>query len=328
MTENLFDVLGVLMAFVTVMLIFSIAVTSLVQATQGLFRWRARNLQNALAKIIEDESNDAEPWKTAIRLLNNADGSLLASNFDADSRMARFFGPQLSWMSPEELERELSKSNDRFDLEQKARIAARFRRAQDTMRKIFLRRMRIGTLFWAIVVAFYYQLSTPQLLNEFSENPAAQQAAIDTGNAVLGEGASDAGKDEGPVSYFRLAPWRDQWAFYYVADEESEGLAVIADVRWDNIVGMLITVLLLCMGAPFWFDMLKTVASLRDTLEKHKTPMNADGETGDVAAVPSNFVDDRIRLLLERLHATGNPVVRASLQKEINDLRLVRAETG
>ena len=85
MTENLFNVLGVLTAFITVMLIFSIAVTSLVQATQGLLRWRARNLQNSLAKILESalgEGHGRDTLEDAIAILNGS-----------TARRVRGFGP-------------------------------------------------------------------------------------------------------------------------------------------------------------------------------------------------------------------------------------------
>ena len=79
MTEYLFDVLGVLIAFITVMLIFSIVITSLVQATQGLLRWRARNLQIGLAKIlksVQEEGSKDNPRENAIAILNQSDAAL------------------------------------------------------------------------------------------------------------------------------------------------------------------------------------------------------------------------------------------------------------
>jgi len=48
-------------------------------------------------------------------------------------------------------------------------------------------------------------------------------------------------------------------------------------IRWANLLGVLVTALLLSFGAPFWFDNLKRVAGLRDALK----PVEADsGERG------------------------------------------------
>jgi hypothetical protein len=38
-----------------------------------------------------------------------------------------------------------------------------------------------------------------------------------------------------------------------------------------RIIGVLITAILLSCGAPFWFEQLKNVASLRDALSKGQT---------------------------------------------------------
>ena len=53
-----------------------------------------------------------------------------------------------------------------------------------------------------------------------------------------------------------IRPWNDGWAFY----SSAEGL------RWQRIIGVLLTAILLSFGAPFWFEQLKNVATLRSAL--------------------------------------------------------------
>ncbi|MDH3336784.1 MAG: hypothetical protein OER22_06920 [Gammaproteobacteria bacterium] len=336
MTENFFDVLGVLTAFITVMLIFSIAITSLVQATQGLFRWRGRNLQNGLAKILRSvrysEKTD-ESSKNAISLINGADSSLISSVFDPQGWPARIFGPQLSWMDPEQLDKELRKNQLNLDDDQISKVSERFRNSQGAMRKIFLRRIRMATIAWAFAIAFYYQLSAPQLLQDFSTDPKLRAAAERTADKLL-EGADRATDgQQDPVAYFQIAPWREEWKFYYEPGDGQRGSQPLRTtaregfdfrhVQYSNIIGVLITVVLLSMGAPFWFDMLKKVANLRDILGK-ATDGDEAAKKGDKSR-EQGLIDDRIALLRERVLSTSNPLVRASLQKEINDLRLVKA---
>jgi hypothetical protein len=54
--------------------------------------------------------------------------------------------------------------------------------------------------------------------------------------------------------------WKEGTAFYY----SPTGL------NTTNLVGVLMTAILLSFGAPFWFDRLKEVATLRSALNKDK----------------------------------------------------------
>ena len=347
MTENLFNVLGVLTAFITVMLIFSIAVTSLVQATQGLLRWRARNLQNSLAKILGSalgEGHGRNTREDAIAILNEADAALINTKLDPKGMVSRFFGPQLSWMEPDELDRELLKQRKLgLTYEQKTDVSQKFRRSHHVMRKVFLRRVRLATIGWAFVIAVYYQISAPALLEELSADPQLVAQLEEQGRDMLqhaDEGDPDdetkGAAEEGVASraFFQLQPWQDGWCFFYhskKADPECKAAATdppgswFERMQWSNIIGMLITVSLLSLGAPFWFDMLKSVVNLKDTIAREgNSDDSGDPKTG--AAQETKSTDDRIELLTERMYATNNPIIKASLQKEINDLRLIKAE--
>ena len=69
MDSNLSNTLGVLIAFSTLMLLYSIVVTSLVQATQAVLRLRSRNLWRVLRNILESErtDNSQEPSKKCLQ---------------------------------------------------------------------------------------------------------------------------------------------------------------------------------------------------------------------------------------------------------------------
>ena len=134
--------------------------------------------------------------------------------------------------------------------------------------------------------------------------------------------------DKGTTPYFELTPWRGDWEFYYAAAGEvgTYPRSWYQRIEWNNVVGVLLTVLLLSLGAPFWFDMLKQVVNLKDTLERSTgREGEQDSEQTETEPTPS-VTNDRINLLKERMLAAKSPVVKATLQKEINDLRLIRAE--
>ena len=340
MNSDLMNVLGVLIAFITVMLVFSIAITSLVQATQGFMRFRARNLQNSLAKIlksVQQKGSTDDPKKNAISLLNRSDAALLSKFFIPDSRASRIFGPQVSWMDPDDLDRELRKNELGLDDEQMVKVSDKFRHTQRSMRKVFLRRIRLTTLLWAFVVAFYYQLSTPQLFHDFSEDTALQGQVEELARKLLEESGEGKELKIPTEPYFQLDPWSGGMAYYYEqrteddkpldckkANKDSEGCNFkFRHIQGSNLIGVLITVMLLSLGAPFWFDMLKKVVNLKDTLSKELDALPGDGTERQPAK--SGLNDGRIDLLRERMRASKNPVLKASLQKEINDLRVERA---
>jgi hypothetical protein len=39
-------------------------------------------------------------------------------------------------------------------------------------------------------------------------------------------------------------------------------------VQWGNVIGVLVTAILLSFGAPFWFERLKNVVKFKDALSK------------------------------------------------------------
>lgn len=58
------------------------------------------------------------------------------------------------------------------------------------------------------------------------------------------------------LSLLNIEPWREEWDFY-VHDH---------NMRWNNWVGVLMTTILLSFGAPFWFNVLREIMNLRDSL--------------------------------------------------------------
>lgn len=47
-------------------------------------------------------------------------------------------------------------------------------------------------------------------------------------------------------------------------------------LNFKHIAGWLATILAICMGAPFWFDLLNKIANLRGTGPKPSSSSNAD----------------------------------------------------
>jgi hypothetical protein len=345
MASTLFDILGVLIAFVTILLILSIIVTALVQATQATLRLRSRNLQKGIARILESVRTDEkeDPIKNALRVLNTTSIAMLGMWRNPTGFAAKVLGPQVSWLAPEQLPQALKESGIKLSNEQIKRICSSFAELDKALEKRFLRSIRLVTLSWAILVAAYFQVSAPQLLQELSVNSELRAkygalapqlvAEMDKGLVVTDfhqvsvsalqaltkkypaleaklkqvkaeptesetvEALRAALKQEANVNevvanyenlvdklqreklaaamtrvkemtnkfaYLSIQPWPKKWAFFW---------ADTGWPQWRNWVGVGITAILLTLGAPFWFNQLKTLVNLRDPLHTA-----ADGE--------------------------------------------------
>ena len=69
--------------------------------------------------------------------------------------------------------------------------------------------------------------------------------------------AKKAGETVGTLAKIDINGWPQKWNYYYDGS-----------VQVRNIVGVLLTAVLLSMGAPFWFERLKEAVKLRDILSK------------------------------------------------------------
>ncbi len=276
-SHSLFDILGVFIAFICIMLLLSLVVTSMIQVIQASLRLRARNLKKGLQSIIENlygkDSGDA--GKLALKVLHAKNICFLGRiNDRPDISLKRFLGPPVSYVDPRDLPRAF-KHAGLDDAEEEARakeIKASFDKMWNQLENRFLLRIRFVTIICAIIVAGYFQISTPDLLKKLSANQAGQGQAAAAVNGAQGPAAGSQGKEVVQKALARLAAeypevqkeieididgWPEKWAFYYDGS-----------VQVRNIVGVLITAVLLSMGAPFWFERLKEAVKLRDVLSK------------------------------------------------------------
>ena len=153
-----------------------------------------------------------------------------------------------------------------------------FNTAMDRVKQRFAMNMRIYTVIFAIVLAFAMQIDAIRLFNQLSsdstlraklvENSAAMsKLSADFGNAMTTptDGTAQPAKDEDrqklenlanearkvenslATSGFQLLP-----ASYHATDFQ--------DMK--HVLGIVIAAALLSLGAPFWFNALKTLCSL------------------------------------------------------------------
>jgi hypothetical protein len=342
--QNLFDIIGVLIGFVTVMLLLSLVVTGLVQAIQAGIRLRARNLKKGLEALLETVIGESKANKNiAAEILNANNFLVIGKRKDPDSFISRLKGSIVSYVDPQQLFKLLhTKLASHKDLNKEifSKINDYWKVLELQMEKQFLKYIRIITIVCALAVAFYFQVSAPDLLNKLSidseyrakivaeavkltdesgekpklilnyqdvsllaladveeKYPNVKEALEEvsasgkTKSELLGE-LDDVLADKIPdvaevkkyyeqrldkryeeegeraqeqiqratdmLGQFQINGWQYGWAFY------TKNKAI----QWKNIIGVIITMILLTFGAPFWFEQLKNLMKLKDTLSK------------------------------------------------------------
>jgi hypothetical protein len=381
------NIVGTLLAFVTIMLILSLIVTSLVQFAQATLRLRGRNLLVGVAALLKKyvpnatlAGNSTSPLRSnthlalAAHVLNTAQASpKLLANPNATGRV--LLGPPISWIPPDDLASAVASTlgapssaaagavplatGTQANASSGTAAAAAlpptgpaqpavqqaFEDMEPAIAKRFQFIIRIWTVAISFVIAFAFQLSTPDLLKNLPSqdaqreailaavpnltNEATRRLAFSTDSVleesirrlsdkfpqykelfeeVSGDGDSKQDmmdemrgvlgkrsdremvleeylaiidtvtKGEATTAFehtsqlinqldtFGISPKLDNFEFYVSAPSTDAGKSSNRVIHWSNIVGVLITGILLSLGAPFWFEQLKNLSSLRDSM--------------------------------------------------------------
>jgi hypothetical protein len=116
----------------------------------------------------------------------------------------------------------------------------------------------------AFVICFVFQLNCFELLSKLNQDSAYRQQATQMAQAL--PAASQDSKTpikseqlQGSLSAldFKIDP--QSWQDYYIKP------AISSLTHW---LGIIFSAILISLGAPFWFNRLKDMASLRDKLSK------------------------------------------------------------
>lgn len=266
------DIIGIAIGFSVVMLLLSLLVTSLSQATQAVLRLRGRNLRYGLAAALSKSGAqpDSANLNEAAELLNNSRDASLRRRANPSSVPSRILGPPVSWLNEDSLRSVLNdkakslKKKSRAKIDDKAingsvdDVVDRFKDAEIPLRNRFEMIMRGVSLIWAVVVAAVFQLSTPELIKQISTDPAVRAQYMLALPQVTTNTNSQADIEKveervAALSRINISPMQYGWSFYTDTNKAPA-----------NIVGVLVTAVLLALGAPFWYSALETAVRWRD----------------------------------------------------------------
>lgn len=291
--------LDAFLAFLAAILVLSLMVTAGTQFTQSVLRLRGRNFRAALEELIRTEvpgiaATDAPALARDVCNAPTLQRRRSAPPPRPDSVLGRLLagtrarlGTTTSWLDESELTEALvglherhNSANGKSGIDGEAvrkRVADLAPRMERWRARRHAFHMRVISVVWALIVAFGFQVSAPDLFARARDDPAYRAEAARVASELAAAGVTDEAslrvaldriEAPSPVAA-ALEPWPR--GVEYFANEGPDALC--ERLRWDHIVEVLITAVLLTFGAPFWYDRLREIAGLRDRLRS-----NAPGE--------------------------------------------------
>jgi hypothetical protein len=180
-----------------------------------------------------------------------------------------------------------------------AKVHNWFDQTMDRVSQRFTASTRAITFVGAVVVAFAFQVDTISLVNRLAADDALREAFVSQGVSmdadVIAERASEAA-DEQAIERQYLAFMREHGLLNVPASFDEWR------ARWreTNVPGVLLTSLLLSLGAPFWYSALKKMLQLRSVLAANDDEQRAARQTADKD-------EPRLRGLLAQVTAQPPP---------------------
>ena len=179
-----------------------------------------------------------------------------------------------------------------------ARINAWFDQSMDRVSERFTRYTHVITILIATIVVLVVQLDTIAVIDRLSiddkfRDAFVAQAVTDYSNDAKAEEAQSPEKKVSPKSYYNML---DKSGL--ISMPSGNWLYQMSDIR--KYPGMLLSILLISLGAPFWYNVLKDLIGLRSSLAKKDDVQRVVRQTSQdvgpvtaVAAVQTGTPPDR-----------------------------------
>lgn len=193
------DILATIIAFISIILLLSMVVTAMVQASQAILRLRSRNLMKGLAALLVnartvDEETDPKALKKArsdakrdaTRILNASNVALMDKVNEPDTSLRYWLlGPKVSWMHPDELPPALEEAKVSPGSKSPEELTEDFRKSETHLKKRFLLMTRSWSIGWALLVAIAFQISAPSLFSELANDAGRRDRIVADADHLL-----------------------------------------------------------------------------------------------------------------------------------------------
>jgi hypothetical protein len=260
----LMDILGVLIGFSAVMLLFSLLTSAIVHGAQATLNLRLKNMKGIItaffnhADQLDESIQKILQEKIENRTPNQVYSTVLPVNLLGNKlKLTRIDKQELIDMV-QDVQELGSDAKDKL----KAKINKDFAALEEVMIQRFKQWMHQISIGVAFVICFAFQLNCFELLTKLN-NDSVYRAQLVQLSTRLDAQSQSSQSDFVPIHNnlsalnFNITP--DKWPSYYAQAQVSSLF---------NWIGIVFSTILISLGAPFWFNRLKDMASLRDKLDK------------------------------------------------------------
>ena len=183
--SGLFDTLNIVLGFSVVMLLLSLVVTALAQATQHTVRLRAKNLRLGLRSLMRFVRPDADAQAMQLKLDALLSQEIVAPTGSGPARWAAWARTKwCTWLTKDEFVALMERDKDPLSDEEKRHVDLWFDRMEKNMAARFAGLMRTISIAWAIAVGAWFQLSTPDLIRQLSTDDALRASLVASAEGV------------------------------------------------------------------------------------------------------------------------------------------------
>lgn len=261
----LMDMLGIFIGFSAIMLMFSLLVTALVHGAQASLNLRLKNLK----KVIESFFNQIdfltdECVKTLLEKIDRRGPSQLYAtalplNLPGNKLKLTNIGRQ----ELVDIIHNAHELTEEHREKLKEKVSYYFETLEELMSQRFKQWMHQISIAIALVICFSFQLNCFSVLDELNQDSYYRAQTANMGSEMIQQEAtnwqSQQVQDKMHALDFQITP--EEWPEYYFSFTMS---------TFTNWFGIIFSTILISLGAPFWFNRLKDLVSLRDKLS-HKS---------------------------------------------------------
>jgi hypothetical protein len=260
----LMDILGILIGFAAIMLLFSLLTSAIVHGAQAALNLRLKNMKDIItaffnhADHLDESVQKILQEKIENRTPNQVYATVLPVNLLGNRLKLTRIGKQELIDMVQEVQELGSDAKDKL----KAKINKDFPALEEVMIQRFKQWMHQISIGVAFVICFAFQLNCFDLLSKLN-NDSLYRAQLVQLSTRLENQSETSDTDVAPIHNnlsalnFNISP--DKWQGYYAQANVSSVF---------NWIGIIFSTILISLGAPFWFNRLKDMASLRDKLAK------------------------------------------------------------
>lgn len=272
----LMDVLGIIIGFVAIVLVFSLLVTAIVQTIASLTRLR----NHALRVGLRDSQLHATLSALTPAPPTVEPGAAVLQKIATDAAYRPMLDRRVTWLDASEIIDPLVTAG--VNTQAVAVVQQKLDRTRRVMEDKYLQWARGITFAAGLIVAFWFGASAPELLQRLQTDQAFRARAEALADESESESESERAAMQRSVAdlgALEIAPLTD-WSFYFERGATGE-----RTVRWDRLIGVFFMAVLLSFGAPFWYKALKEFVGLKDALRKkdEAKTRNETSESQDTA---------------------------------------------